>query len=166
MVIAPVVLAASFTSEFGAPTTVVGGGGGTTSSSYFTASVTIGQTVVGSGASSVFQHRLGFWETIGPGAPTGVDDGVVQAYRDQLQNCAPNPFNPATTIRFSLSRAADVRIDLYDLRGRRVERLLDEPREPGLHTLDYRPTNLASGVYVLEMRAGAFRGTQRMVLLK
>lgn len=162
---APVVLAASFSSDFGAATTVVGGGGGTTSSSSFTASVTVGQAAVGRGASSAFEHRLGFWEAAAQTVPTGVDDEVV-VFRDQLQNCAPNPFNPATTIRFSLKETADVRIDLYDLRGLRVARLLDEPRGPGFHTLNFRPTRLASGVYILEMKAGSFRDTRRMVLLK
>ena len=163
---APVVLAASFSSDHGVVSTVVGSSGGRASSSNFTASVTVGQAMVGRGESAAYQNRLGFWEAASPGVPTAVGDDVVPVFTDQLQNCAPNPFNPATVIRFSLSRTADVRLDIYDLRGRRIERLLDEPREPGFHTLDYRPANLASGVYILEMRAGTFRGTQRLVLLK
>jgi len=161
-----IVLAASMPTSTEVPTAVVGAGGGKASSSYFTATVTVGQAIAGRGETSAHQFLIGFRETVDPGPTTGVGDDLVQALPDQLLNCAPNPFNPATTIRFSLSEAATVRLDLYDLRGRRVARLLEEPRAPGSHTLDFRPTNLASGVYVLEMRAGTFRDTRRMVLLK
>ncbi len=165
LLITPIVIAAAMPSNTEVSAATVSAGGGKASSNYFTATVTVGQATVGRGASSAHQFRLGFWEAILPRIPNSVDD-VVNAYPDRLLDCAPNPFNPATTIRFSLNTAAHVRINLYDLRGRLVERLLDESREPGFHTLDYRPRRLASGVYLMEMRAGSFRDVRRMVLLK
>lgn len=166
LVATPVALAVALSSYFGLAAVVVAAGGGKAESTYATASISVGQSVAGRGASSLHGFQLGFLEAIDLGLPTAVGDDVAQACPYQLQNCAPNPFNPATTIRFSLSEATVVRLDVYDLRGRRIARLLDEPREPGFHSIDYRPTNLASGVYVLEMRAGVFRATRRMVLLK
>lgn len=64
----------------------------------------------------------------------------------------PNPFNPATTIRFSLDRAGPVDLDLFDARGRRVAQLLDNADlAAGDHSLAYRSA-LRSGTYYLRLR--------------
>ena len=60
----------------------------------------------------------------------------------------PNPFNPATRIAFTLPEAADVRLEVYDVLGRRVAVLVSERRQAGQHTVDFDATGLAGGVYI------------------
>jgi hypothetical protein len=84
----------------------------------------------------------------------------------------PNPFNPSTEIRFDLPAAGDVHLHVYDVRGRAVRTLVDgRPHVAGRHHAtwdgrDDRGNVVASGVYFYRIRASAFTGTRRMVLLK
>ncbi len=88
-----------------------------------------------------------------------------------LAQNAPNPFNPATTIRFTLPRAQRARVDVHDLAGRRLATLVDAELEAGEHAvtwrgLDARGRSLPSGVYVCRLRAGSTDLTRRMTLLR
>jgi len=90
-----------------------------------------------------------------------------------LKQNAPNPFNPVTTIVFSLPQGAPVRVRLsiYDLRGRRLRTLLDEIREPGEHAVfwdgkDRQGRDLPNGVYLYRLEAAERIITRKMVLLK
>ena len=83
-----------------------------------------------------------------------------------LQEPAPNPFNPATTLRWSLPRPAEVRLALYDLQGR-LTRLLWEGVQPaGEHSLRLEAGDLASGVYLLRLESAGRAQTRRLLLLK
>jgi len=96
---------------------------------------------------------------------------VVPAHFTVQQN-APNPFNGGTRFRFGLPLAASVRLDIFDVHGRRIATLADGLQLPaGWHTLlwdgaagDGKPA--ASGVYFFRLRAGDQSATKRMVLLK
>jgi hypothetical protein len=81
----------------------------------------------------------------------------------------PNPFNPETTIRYSVSQSSHVRVDVYDALGRLIATLVDEEREPGEYT--YRRIagaagELSSGVYFIRMSAGSFTGFQKVLLVR
>ncbi|RKZ12888.1 hypothetical protein DRQ32_02740, partial [bacterium] len=78
----------------------------------------------------------------------------------------PNPFNPATEIRFSLVQGGRVQLDIFDMRGRRVETLVNETRAAGSHAITWRPATLASGVYFARMITSQGVQTQRLLLLK
>jgi hypothetical protein len=78
----------------------------------------------------------------------------------------PNPFNAHTTIRFVLPKSQDIELVIYDLLGRQIEVLIDEPMEAGVHTITYDASALSSGVYFYRLRAGDAVETRRMVLLK
>ena len=91
----------------------------------------------------------------------------------RLEQNHPNPFNPSTTISFQLPGGAATRITLkvYDLRGKVVRTLIDDVREPGVHTAfwdgrDDSGRGVASGVYLYRLKAGDFSQTRKMVLLK
>ena len=142
---------------------VVGYGGGQTASASYQATLTI-QSIVGESTTSTAECRLGFWETFTDAFVSGVMG--LPTYQNQLFQNSPNPFNPRTTIRFTLDQEARTRIEVYDLRGRRVARLLDETVSAGAHSLVWQPENLASGVYFLRLQAGKFSANSRLVLLK
>lgn len=83
-----------------------------------------------------------------------------------LQQNYPNPFNPTTTIRYSLGTSAHVKLTVYDLLGRQVQVLVDEPQSAGNYTLPFDGRRLASGLYFYRLSAGAFVDEKRMMLLK
>ncbi len=78
----------------------------------------------------------------------------------------PNPFNPATEIRFALSRDSRVRVDVFDLRGRRVDLLLDADLQAGVHGVRWDAAGQPSGTYVYRVTAGGSVRTGRCLLAK
>ena len=105
-----------------------------------------------------------------PDGVSGVaEDNLPQVTR--LNQAVPNPFNPRTTIGFDLARSQAVRLDIYDLRGRLVRRLVDEPMPAGKHTAvwdgrDERGRNAASGTYLYRLRAGEEVHRRKMQLVR
>jgi len=88
-----------------------------------------------------------------------------------LRKACPNPFNPETTIRFSLAQAGPARMHVYNVRGQRVATLVDETLEAGEHQAVWRGRDnndrpCASGVYLVRLRAGDFVQTRKLLLLK
>ena len=80
--------------------------------------------------------------------------------------CFPNPFNPATEIRFALPEASHVTIDIYNVMGQKVTTLVDEHRDAGRHTVRWDGSYAASGVYFYRIEAGSFVESRKMILLK
>jgi photosystem II stability/assembly factor-like uncharacterized protein len=78
----------------------------------------------------------------------------------------PNPFNPSTTLRFELAREARVRLSVHDAAGRELALLLDESRGAGEHALQWRPVDLASGVYFARFSSEGFTDTRKLVLIR
>lgn len=83
----------------------------------------------------------------------------------------PNPFNPNTTIAFSLAAGSHVEISVYDVRGRLVKTLAAGFYSAGRHAVDWDGTDMkgkpaASGIYFYRMSAGAFTDEKKLVLLK
>ena len=89
----------------------------------------------------------------------------------RLLGNTPNPFNPRTTIHFDLARSEAVRLDVYDLRGRLVRRLLQGPVTAGNHQVvwdgrDGHGRAVASGAYVYRMVTGATVEQRKMLLVR
>lgn len=78
----------------------------------------------------------------------------------------PNPFNPRTAISFQLSGASFVTLRVYDLLGREVASLVNEKRPPGMYTVEFDGSDLASGLYFCRLTAGEFVQSRKMLLLK
>ena len=83
----------------------------------------------------------------------------------------PNPFNPSTTISFSLSTPSHVSLRIYDASGRYIRTLIDEPCDAGRHEerwdgRDESGRELSSGIYFCRIEAGALSETRKMVLLR
>jgi len=83
-----------------------------------------------------------------------------------LEQNYPNPFNPTTVIRYSLSESASVRLEVFDILGRKVQTLVNTKQQAGWYTFDFNGTNLASGVYLYRLQAGNFVKIQKMTLVK
>jgi hypothetical protein len=78
----------------------------------------------------------------------------------------PNPFNPSTTIKFALPISSNVKINVYNSLGQLVETLVDEEIESGYHEVKFDASQLSSGVYLYQLKAGSFIETKKMILMK
>jgi Tol biopolymer transport system component len=88
----------------------------------------------------------------------------------RLYPAEPNPFSAGTRVRFDLPRAARVSLEVFDLQGRRVARLADEPLLAGAHVREWaglseRGGRTQPGVYLCRFVAGGFRAQEKLVLL-
>lgn len=78
----------------------------------------------------------------------------------------PNPFNPETTIRFALAEASLVKLEIFDVSGCLVTRLVNGWRDAGAHEVTFNGSKLASGVYIYRLTAGEFNASGKMMLMK
>ena len=88
-----------------------------------------------------------------------------------LEQNYPNPFNPSTSIEFSLPSKSHVKLEVYNLLGRKIASIADRFFESGTHTVNWDGKNFsgeqsASGIYFYRMEAGQFDLTRKMILLK
>jgi len=84
----------------------------------------------------------------------------------QLSQNVPNPFNPVTSISFTLAETGAASLKVFDLAGREVATLVNGVLERGAHSVEFDGANLASGVYVYTLQAGATVESRKMVLMK
>lgn len=111
-------------------------------------------------------------------APTDIRDDITNIIPSEfkLEQNYPNPFNPSTTIEFSLPKASDVKVVIYNLLGEEVNVLVNRQLNAGTHKTiwnsnDNSGKQLSSGVYFYELRANSsdgneFKQIRKMVLLK
>ena len=83
----------------------------------------------------------------------------------------PNPFNPATEIRYQLSEARLVNLEIYNLLGQKIRTLIDGQQPATSHTIrwdgrDETGAAVSSGVYLYTLTAGRFCGTRKMVVIR
>ncbi len=95
--------------------------------------------------------------------------GVPDKY--ELQQNFPNPFNPTTRISFNLPKATRVRLDIYNIRGELINRLVDKQQTPGVYEILWDGKNMSgqqmsSGIYFYKLHAGSFQQVRQMTLLK
>jgi len=106
-----------------------------------------------------------------------IDGGEVKdsqepvIYTDRLYDNYPNPFNPITTIRYSVSKDCRVKLKIFNVKGQLIKTLVDGFRKTGGYEVKWNGTNnrggsLASGVYFYRLEAGQFTETKKMVLLR
>ncbi len=100
-------------------------------------------------------------------APVGIEDdpGDVPASFTLPQNF-PNPFNPATVIRYALPSSGHARGVVYDILGREVATLLNTEMPAGEHQLKFDAKGLPSGVYIFRLEAGEYSSAIKMVVEK
>ena len=105
------------------------------------------------------------WKPSVSSAPAGPPPILV------LHPCAPNPFNPRTTISFELRESAQISICLFDAAGRRVTRLAGGSFAAGAHDLiwdgrDESGRAVGAGTYILRLNGADVEETRKLTLLK
>lgn len=89
----------------------------------------------------------------------------------RLENNFPNPFNPATTIEYSLQNHADVKLSIFNMLGQKVKELVNESQAAGIHRVIWDGTDaygnvVSTGIYLYRMQVGDLAETRKMVLIK
>ncbi|MBD3374383.1 T9SS type A sorting domain-containing protein [candidate division KSB1 bacterium] len=99
---------------------------------------------------------------------TAVEKGNIAAVPKHfnLEQNYPNPFNPSTTISFQLPEKENVQLSIYNMAGQLVETLVNEERQPGVHTVQWDANGHSSAVYFCMIKAGSFSKTVKMLLIR
>ena len=96
----------------------------------------------------------------------GIDDIIELPKEFVLYPAYPNPFNPTTTIRFSIAVTHASLLEIYDITGQVVETLVNERLLSGKHEIIWNASNQSSGVYFARLSNSTFQQTQKLILLK
>ena len=96
---------------------------------------------------------------------TGIEGNGEQVDFNLYQNF-PNPFNPETNIKFSISKSGQTNLKVYDMTGKEVSSLMNEKLIQGSYVVKFNGSNLASGVYYYELSSGNFKEIKKMILIK
>ena len=104
------------------------------------------------------------------GAQAGEGESQALPMQFALRQNQPNPFTGTTTFRFELPRAEHVRLELFDLQGRLIERIADRRYEAGRWSVEWDPRHgrgapVPAGIYLYRLRAGAFSDQRKMIVL-
>jgi hypothetical protein len=104
-----------------------------------------------------------------PATANSVENGLSPQKFELLQNY-PNPFNPSTRIQYSLEKAVQVSLKVYNILGIEVATLVNDRQESGSYTVPFGINNgtlsLSSGVYFYRLEAGPFVSTKKLILMK
>jgi len=99
-----------------------------------------------------------------------IDENEIELVKYNLSNY-PNPFNPITTIEFSIQHDSHIELSIYNIKGQKVITLINEQMQEGIHTKIWFGVNennkhVSSGIYFCEIKAGEKDSVKRMILLK
>jgi len=121
------------------------------------------------------------WVNAGSPLPTGIQPIAGEVKNYNLYQNYPNPFNPATKIKFEIAplmskipiqsgrgvgEALGVSLKVYNMLGKEITTLVNEQLQPGIYEVTFDGSNLSSGIYFYQLRAGEFIDTKKFVLLK
>ena len=93
-----------------------------------------------------------------------IDNLIPTKY--ELIAAHPNPFNPITNITYGLPEHVNIHIVIFDLSGKQVASLINEFQSPGYHNIKWNADEFGSGVYFVQMIAGNYIHTQKIMLVK
>jgi len=119
---------------------------------------------------SVVFYRVIPYRNSGPGTasrPLKIGAGLVEdVFTVRLDGNHPNPFNPSTTVSYTVEESQYVRISVWDLSGQIISVLVDGTQSPGVFQVPFSAEDLPSGTYFVRMESAAGIQTHQMVLTK
>ena len=97
---------------------------------------------------------------------TAIDEKSQKPGKFFLHQNYPNPFNPVTTIKYQLAKPGFVKLNVYDITGERMKKLLAKRQNPGIYHVDFEAGDLSSGIYFYRLEAGGLQQTRQMLMIK
>ena len=97
---------------------------------------------------------------------TSLDQEISLSENFKLIQNYPNPFNPTTTISYQISQRGLVTLKVYDVLGKDVVTLVNNEKPAGNYEVEFDASELPSGVYFYQLKAGSFIKTNKMIYLK
>jgi len=95
-----------------------------------------------------------------------LDEEMIMPLEHKLYPAYPNPFNPNVKIPFALANRTYVELNIYELSGKKVETLISQVMDVGIHDFEWNATSFASGVYLYALESEGHMITKKMVLIK
>ena len=83
-----------------------------------------------------------------------------------LSPAYPNPFNPVTMVQISIPELTHMKINIYDVRGRLVKKLIDDDLDSGLHNIKWNASDVSSGMYFLQLDTDSYNKVEKLMLIK
>ena len=127
---------------------------------------TVGQTLIGKTENTTFQSRIGFWYFgdlyVSIGDP--MNSQIPQKY--ELYQNYPNPFNPMTTIQFALPEAGWVKLEVFDIAGKKIVTLINAAKPAGMHCIVFDGSGLSTGIYIYRLDYAGNVFYRKMMLIK
>jgi len=97
---------------------------------------------------------------------TDLGDVTFNPSEFKLYDNYPNPFNPSTTIRYSIPEASFTTLNVYDALGNIVSSLVNESKSAGIYEVVFNASGLSSGIYYYTLQTGSLKETKKMILTK
>jgi hypothetical protein len=107
---------------------------------------------------------IGAYEFQGSSSAQNEGRGGIRAFK--LEQNYPNPFNPSTAIRYQVSGSSDVRLEVFDMLGRKVSTLVSERQSAGTYQINFNAATLSSGIYFYRLTNGTATDVKKMMLAK
>jgi hypothetical protein len=95
----------------------------------------------------------------------GDEPGLIP-YKFAVKSISPNPFNPQTTIKYSLDKTGFVSLKVYNTEGKEVAVLVNNSQTTGEHSVTFDGTGLSSGIYFYKLSSNGKNLTGKMILMK
>lgn len=115
--------------------------------------------IIASGSDGLYRMPL-------PGTPVAIEGEEELPAGYVLKQNYPNPFNPSTKISFELPEQSDVKLEIYDVLGRKVVTLVNELLNAGSHNQTWDASSFPSGTYFYKLETENFSTTKKMLILK
>ena len=126
-----------------------------------------GSIIIGGNCENLSWSMFNLMEYSQPGfIPTGISESLNKDYTYQLYQNFPNPFNPVTTIKYTIPKSNFVNIKLYDILGREIKTLVAREEAAGNYEIKFDGSDLSSGIYFYTMSVENYISTRKMIILK
>lgn len=126
----------------------------------------VGNSVNLNGSTSGDQWNFRIRHAVKIFSPSSITNVNETAKNYSLSQNFPNPFNPVTSIKFSIPNNNFVTLKVYDILGNEIVTLINKNLRQGEYKVDFNASNYSSGIYVYKIIAGNFSETKRMTLVK
>ncbi|MCW8961012.1 MAG: DUF1028 domain-containing protein [Ignavibacteriaceae bacterium] len=98
--------------------------------------------------------------------PTSINENLTSPDKFYLYQNYPQPFNPSTTIKYQIPKTSFVSLKVFDALGREVVTLVNEEKTYGNYEVEFDGSALTSGIYFYTLKAGGYKNTKKMLLIK